>query len=278
MYVFALYRSTDSPKCIEGESARQAPPLSSWDERRAASRSPPDSRSRASYQLVSLATSRCWEDHSNSLVTKTYMIMFKSHIVLTECVWLVSAAKSTSSNTTTDPLGSLPDGWEQATTPEGEVYFINHAARTTSWFDPRIRKFSMIEFNLITSIFITYYFTITTTGIVECSNKYKYLVCWWTLKCLLIRCILNATSTFVKKIPAQHLQRTPVGSTGAAGGDWASASLQACQQKLRLQSLQLERERLKQRQQEIRIQVNITQSYQRRICIIALRIREHIKL
>ncbi|KAG0430071.1 hypothetical protein HPB47_023041 [Ixodes persulcatus] len=36
-------------------------------------------------------------------------------------------------------LGPLPDGWEQATTGEGEVYFINHIERTTSWFDPRIR-------------------------------------------------------------------------------------------------------------------------------------------
>lgn len=100
-----------------------------------------------------------------------------------------TAAKSTS-NTTTDPLGPLPEGWEQATTAEGEIYFINHAARTTSWFDPRI---------------------------------------------------------------PQHLQRTPV-SGGAAGGGWANASIQACQQKLRLQSLQLERDRLKQRQQEIRLQ------------------------
>ncbi|XP_012549102.1 transcriptional coactivator YAP1 isoform X2 [Bombyx mandarina] len=99
-------------------------------------------------------------------------------------------AKSTS-NTTTDPLGPLPEGWEQATTAEGEIYFINHAARTTSWFDPRI---------------------------------------------------------------PQHLQRTPVGATGVAGGGWANASIQACQQKLRLQSLQLERDRLKQRQQEIRLQ------------------------
>ncbi|CAG9137181.1 unnamed protein product [Plutella xylostella] len=105
------------------------------------------------------------------------------------------AAKSTSSNGGGggagggEPLGPLPDGWEQAATPEGEVYFINHAARTTSWFDPRI---------------------------------------------------------------PQHLQRTP--SAGVAGGGWANASLQACQQKLRLQSLQLERERLKQRQQEIRLQ------------------------
>lgn len=40
-------------------------------------------------------------------------------------------------------LGPLPDGWEQARTPEGEIYFINHQARTTSWFDPRIRKFRL---------------------------------------------------------------------------------------------------------------------------------------
>lgn len=37
-------------------------------------------------------------------------------------------------------LGTLPDGWEQAVTVDGETYFINHIARTTSWFDPRIRK------------------------------------------------------------------------------------------------------------------------------------------
>lgn len=53
---------------------------------------------------------------------------------------------------------------------------------------------------------------------------------------------------------AQHLQRTPAAGTAAAGGGWVNASLQ---QKIRLQSLQLERERLKQRQQEIRLQVLI---------------------
>ncbi|CAB3240836.1 unnamed protein product [Arctia plantaginis] len=109
------------------------------------------------------------------------------------------AAKSTSSNTTTDPLGALPEGWEQAATAEGEIYFINHAARTTSWFDPRI---------------------------------------------------------------PQHLQRSPAAGTAGPEGIWGSASLQACQQKLRLQSLQLERERLKQRQQEIRLQQELIMARQ----------------
>jgi len=41
-------------------------------------------------------------------------------------------------------VGPLPEGWEQAITPEGEVYFIDHMNRTTSWFDPRIRKSIML--------------------------------------------------------------------------------------------------------------------------------------
>merc|ERR1719259_1573844 len=32
----------------------------------------------------------------------------------------------------------LPDGWEQALTPAGDTYFINHKDKTTSWVDPRI--------------------------------------------------------------------------------------------------------------------------------------------
>lgn len=38
-----------------------------------------------------------------------------------------------------DPLGPLPPGWEQAYTESGDVYFINHIDRTTSWNDPRIQ-------------------------------------------------------------------------------------------------------------------------------------------
>lgn len=37
-----------------------------------------------------------------------------------------------------DPLGDLPPGWEQGVTEDGDPYFINHADKTTTWFDPRI--------------------------------------------------------------------------------------------------------------------------------------------
>ncbi|KAL7827587.1 hypothetical protein SRHO_G00333050 [Serrasalmus rhombeus] len=35
------------------------------------------------------------------------------------------------------PLGPLPDNWEMAYTESGEVYFIDHNTKTTSWMDPR---------------------------------------------------------------------------------------------------------------------------------------------
>lgn len=70
----------------------------------------------------------------------------------------------------------------------------------------------------------------------------------------------------IRRSLATHLQRAP--TSGAmlpqnwlqqptGGGIQSNQSLQACQQKLRLQSLQMERERLKQRQQEIIRQVSI---------------------
>lgn len=46
-------------------------------------------------------------------------------------------------------VGTLPLGWEQAVTAQGEVYFINHLKKETSWYDPRlppnIQKIGMSE-------------------------------------------------------------------------------------------------------------------------------------
>lgn len=35
----------------------------------------------------------------------------------------------------------LPSGWEEARAANGEVYYINHVNKTTSWEDPRICKY-----------------------------------------------------------------------------------------------------------------------------------------
>ncbi|XP_013176906.1 PREDICTED: transcriptional coactivator yorkie isoform X3 [Papilio xuthus] len=116
-----------------------------------------------------------------------------------------------------DDLGPLPSGWEQARTPEGQIYYLNHITKTTTWEDPRKTLAAQSAETMLAQA--------------------------------------TAPQTIAPATPtAQHLQRTPVAGAGAAGGGWANASLQACQQKLRLQSLQMERERLKQRQQEIMLQ------------------------
>lgn len=41
----------------------------------------------------------------------------------------------------------LPDGWEQAITSNGEIYFINHISKTTSWEDPRISIYMQQQIN-----------------------------------------------------------------------------------------------------------------------------------
>ncbi|XP_045494901.1 transcriptional coactivator yorkie isoform X3 [Colias croceus] len=124
-----------------------------------------------------------------------------------------------------DELGPLPAGWEQARTPEGQIYYLNHITKTTTWEDPRKTLAAQ-----------------TVAGGVQHQSAEALLT------------QSAAAQTLATATAAQHLQRTPAANAGAAGGGWANASVQACQQKLRLQSLQLERERLKQRQQEIRLQ------------------------
>ncbi|XP_078513129.1 transcriptional coactivator YAP1 isoform X5 [Lissotriton helveticus] len=42
--------------------------------------------------------------------------------------------------------GPLPDGWEQAMTQDGEIYYINHKNKSTSWLDPRLDpRFAMSQ-------------------------------------------------------------------------------------------------------------------------------------
>ncbi|XP_073724849.1 membrane-associated guanylate kinase, WW and PDZ domain-containing protein 2 isoform X4 [Misgurnus anguillicaudatus] len=50
------------------------------------------------------------------------------------------APKSPQDSQENDDLGPLPDNWEMAYTEKGEVYFIDHNTKTTSWLDPRLAK------------------------------------------------------------------------------------------------------------------------------------------
>ncbi|XP_063375642.1 WW domain-containing transcription regulator protein 1 isoform X3 [Cydia amplana] len=125
-----------------------------------------------------------------------------------------------------DELGPLPSGWEQARTPEGQIYYLNHITKTTTWEDPRK---SLAAQNV-------------TAGVQHQSAE--------TL--LATPAPQTAQTVPAAPAPAQHLQRTPAAGAGAAGGGWLNNA--TLQQKMRLQSLQLERERLKQRQHEIRLQ------------------------
>ncbi|XP_053312482.1 transcriptional coactivator YAP1 isoform X2 [Spea bombifrons] len=98
-----------------------------------------------------------------------------------------------------NPTGPLPDGWEQALTPEGEIYYINHKNKTTSWLDPRLDpRFAMNQQRL-------------------------------------------SQSAPVKSPPPLAPQSPQTGVMGGGGN----------QQQMRLQQLQMEKERLRLKHQEL---------------------------
>ncbi|XP_015595189.1 transcriptional coactivator YAP1 [Cephus cinctus] len=159
---------------------------------------------------------------------------------------------------TVDDLGPLPHGWEQARTPEGQIYFLNHLTRTTTWEDPRKTAAAAN----VAAVAAAVESGKTSTG---ATSSLGPLPDGWEQartqegEIYFINHQTRTTSWFDPRIPS-HLQRAP--TSGAmlpqnwlqqpgGGGIQSNQTLQACQQKLRLQSLQMERERLKQRQQEI---------------------------
>lgn len=150
------------------------------------------------YYLNHITRTTTWEDPRKSLAAQTAAQQHQSaeQLLTSQQITLPPSPSSTPSKVSSSEveLGSLPEGWEQAQTPEGEIYFINHHTRTTSWFDPRIPL---------------------------------------------------------------HMQQRPAGNL--VGPAWHSTlpSPPAEAQQIRLQQLQMERERLKQRHQEIRRQQEI---------------------
>ncbi|XP_063703001.1 transcriptional coactivator yorkie isoform X2 [Culicoides brevitarsis] len=103
-------------------------------------------------------------------------------------------------------FGPMPEGWEQAKTDDGRIYYINHNNRTTQWEDPR-QQMPAAPSPLFSS------------------NSS-------------VETLFNSNTT-------SPTNQAPGPNT--ANHEWA-----AHEQSLRLYNLQMERERLRRRQQEIK--------------------------
>lgn len=125
-----------------------------------------------------------------------------------------AAVLAASQQALTQALGPLPEGWEQAVTPEGEMYFIDHHTKKTSWFDPRLpvhmQKPPMVH----------------ASGAQNVALQQQQQL-------------------------AHHQQQQSPSLTSTGGSQQNMTPAQAVQQQQRLQRLQLEQDRLRQRQQEI---------------------------
>ncbi|XP_050313942.1 transcriptional coactivator YAP1-A isoform X1 [Anthonomus grandis grandis] len=158
----------------------------------------------------------------------------------------------------------LPPGWEQARTPEGQIYYLDHTTRTTTWEDPR-KTLAASQQHQSAEHLVSHPHTSPTSPNAKVNNDVDLgaLPEGWEQaqtpegEIYFINHQTRTTSWFDPRIP-QHLQQRSPGST-LVQPSWhaaVSSSPQKAQQ-IRLQQLQLEREKLKQRQQEIRRQQEI---------------------
>ncbi|XP_030416187.1 transcriptional coactivator YAP1 isoform X8 [Gopherus evgoodei] len=115
----------------------------------------------------------------------------------------------------------LPPGWEMAKTPSGQRYFLNHIDQTTTWQDPR--KAILSQMNV----------TAPTSPPVQQN-------------------IMNSASAMNQRISqsAPVKQPPPLAPQSPQGGVMGGGSSNQ-QQQMRLQQLQMEKERLRLKHQEL---------------------------
>ncbi|XP_043360126.1 transcriptional coactivator YAP1 isoform X7 [Dermochelys coriacea] len=119
----------------------------------------------------------------------------------------------------------LPPGWEMAKTPSGQRYFLNHIDQTTTWQDPR--KAILSQMNV----------TAPTSPPVQQN-------------------IMNSASAMNQRISQSGpvKQPPPLAPQSPQGGVMGGGSSNQ-QQQMRLQQLQMEKERLRLKHQELLRQV-----------------------
>ncbi|KAG8194152.1 hypothetical protein JTE90_000990 [Oedothorax gibbosus] len=160
------------------------------------------------YFLNHLTQTTTWEDPRKKLSAGS----------LSNSSGITCSSPSISPATSLLNLGQLPENWQQATTEEGEIYFINHKTRTTSWYDPRI------------PVHLQQPPVVPILG--------------------------NGAIGQGQNLVSLAGQQPQTSIASVTGTDSSIASLQKHQQNLRLKRLEMERERLRVRQQEILNQAN----------------------
>ncbi|KAM4700728.1 transcriptional coactivator YAP1 isoform 4-T4 [Discoglossus pictus] len=112
----------------------------------------------------------------------------------------------------------LPPGWEMAKTPSGQRYFLNHIEQTTTWQDPRKAMLSQMNVTAPTS-------PAAQQNLINPTAMNQRL-----------------SQSAPVKSPPPHTPQSPQSTVMGGGGN---------QQQLRLHQLQMEKERLRLKHQEL---------------------------
>ncbi|XP_063703000.1 transcriptional coactivator yorkie isoform X1 [Culicoides brevitarsis] len=153
-------------------------------------------------------------------------------------------------------FGPMPEGWEQAKTDDGRIYYINHNNRTTQWEDPRQQMPAAPSPLFSSNSSVETLFNSNTTSPTNQAPGPNTAVTEPTK--------LNINNTYAmgplpegweegvtnngERYYINHVSRTTTWrDPRISNHEWA-----AHEQSLRLYNLQMERERLRRRQQEIK--------------------------
>jgi len=144
-------------------------------------------------------------------------------------------------------LGPLPPGWQQLTTAEGEVFFANHRDKTTSWFDPRIpihlQKPAVLAAHQQQNSAdgtITIAQPPPLPSSLAASSPQQQVN--------LVAALQSVTTTTA----AANITNNNIAASVTNNNDGNNMTLQQKLQLQRLQELQAEREKMRQRQEELR--------------------------
>ncbi|XP_053490228.1 WW domain-containing transcription regulator protein 1 isoform X3 [Ictalurus furcatus] len=125
-------------------------------------------------------------------------------------------------------LGQLPEDWEQAVTPQGEIYFIDHKTQSTSWLDPRVDSRLMMSQHQHHQQHLQHAQHHQQQQQVQAQSQ-----------------ALGSSGSMPQQQSSQ---------SGMMGMGNPLSAQQQHQQKMRLQRIQLERERIQRRHEELRRQ------------------------
>ncbi|XP_057181156.1 WW domain-containing transcription regulator protein 1 isoform X2 [Triplophysa rosa] len=140
----------------------------------------------------------------------------------------------------------MPPGWEMAFTPNGQKYFLNHIEKITTWHDPRKSRTPSVN-------------QMTVHNQTSNNGNIQQRSMALSQPNLVLNQQAHQQHLQQPQHQPQHQHQQPPPQQQSSQSAMMNMSAQQHQQKMRLQRIQIERERIQRRQEELIRQVALRQ-------------------